>query len=95
MGGKPCIEALIVHLPPPAVFSLVMASVALGIAQGALDDITVLASDKMPLYSPVALGGNPLFQLDLATADTDLRAAQSLLYDEAPRFGRPRQRATR
>ena len=40
MGGEPCIDALIVHLPPPAVFSLVMASVALGIAQGALDDIT-------------------------------------------------------
>ena len=83
MGGEPCIDALIVHLPPPAVFSLVMASVALGIAQGALDDITVLASDKVPMLSPVALGGNPLFQLDLATADTDLRAARSLLYEEA------------
>ena len=83
MGGEPCIDALIVHLPPPAVFSLVMASVALGIAQGALDDITLLASDKVPMLSPVALGGNPLFQLDLATADTDLRAARSLLYDEA------------
>jgi alkylation response protein AidB-like acyl-CoA dehydrogenase len=83
MGGEPCIDALIVHLPPPAVFSLVMASVALGIAQGALDDITLLASDKMPMLSPVALGANPLFQLDLATADTELRAARSLLYDEA------------
>ena len=83
MGGEPCVDALIVHLPPPAVFSLVMASVALGIAQGALDDITVLASDKVPLLSPVALGGNPLFQLDLATADTDVRAARSLLYEEA------------
>ena len=83
MSGEPCIDAFIVHLPPPAVFSLVMASVALGIAQGALDDITVLASDKVPLLSPVALGGNPVFQLDLATADTELRAARSLLYDEA------------
>ena len=83
MGGEPCIDALIAHLPPPAVFSLVMASVALGIAQGALDDITVLASHKTPLLSPVSLGANPLFQLDLATADTELRAARSLLYDEA------------
>jgi alkylation response protein AidB-like acyl-CoA dehydrogenase len=86
MGGEPCIDALIVHLPPPAVFSLVMASVALGIAQGALDDITVLASDKVPMLSPTALGGNPLFQLDLATADTELRAARSLLYDAAAQF---------
>ena len=83
MNGEPCVDALIVHLPPPAVFSLVMASVALGIAQGALDDITVLASDKVPLLSPVALGGNPLFQFELATADTDVRAARSLLYEEA------------
>ena len=75
MGGEPCIDVLIAYLPPPAVFSLVMASVALGIAQGALDDITVLASDKTPLLSPVSLGGNPLYQLDLAMADTDLRAA--------------------
>lgn len=83
MGGEPCIDALIVHLPPPAVISLVMASIALGIAQGALDDITVLASDKVPMLSPTALGGNALFQLDLATADTELRAARCLLYEEA------------
>ncbi len=83
MGGEPCIDALVVHLPPPAVFSLVMASVALGIAQGALDDITVLASDKVPMLSPTALGGTQLFQLDLATADTELRAARGLLYEEA------------
>jgi len=86
MGGEPCIDALIVRMPPPAVFALVMASVALGIAQGALDDITVLASDKVPLLSPVPLGGNPVFQLELATADTDLRAARSLLYEEASRI---------
>jgi alkylation response protein AidB-like acyl-CoA dehydrogenase len=85
MNGEPCVDALIVRLPPPAIFSLVMASVALGIAQGALDDITVLASDKVPLLSPVALGGNPLFQCELATSDTDVRAARSLLYEEAGR----------
>ena len=85
LGGAPCIDAPIAHLPPPAVISLVMASVALGIAQGALDDITLLASDKVPLLSPVALAGSPVFQLELATADTDLRAARSLLYEEAER----------
>jgi len=64
----------------------VMASVALGIAQGALDDITVLAADKLPLLSPVALGANPLFEFELAVADTDVRAARSLLYEEAERL---------
>jgi alkylation response protein AidB-like acyl-CoA dehydrogenase len=86
MNGEPCLDTPIVHLPPPAVISLVVASVALGIAQGALDDITVLASDKLPLLSPVALAGNPLFQFELATADTDVRAARSLLYEEAGRL---------
>ncbi len=86
MDGEPCVDALIVHLPPPAVFSQVMASVALGIAQGALDDITVLAADKVPLLSPGALGANPLFQFELASADTDVRAARSLLYEEAERL---------
>jgi alkylation response protein AidB-like acyl-CoA dehydrogenase len=85
MNGEPCVDALIVHLPPPAVFSLVIASVALGIAQGALDDITVLASAKVPLLSPVALAGSPLFQFELATADTDVRAVRSLLHEEAAR----------
>jgi alkylation response protein AidB-like acyl-CoA dehydrogenase len=64
----------------------VIASVALGIAQGALDDITVMASDKVPMLSPTALGGNTVFQVDLATADTELRAARGLLYDEAARM---------
>lgn len=86
MDGEPCLDARIVHLPPPAVFAQVIASVALGIARGALDDITVLATDKVPLLSPVALRANPLYQLELATADTDVRAARSLLHEEAERL---------
>ena len=83
MGGEPCIDALIVQLPAPAIIALVTAAVALGVAQGALDDITLLAAGKVPMLSPTALGASPLFQLDLATADTDLRAARSLLYEDA------------
>lgn len=86
LDGEPCIDVPIVRLPPPAAMSLVVASVALGIAQGALDDITILASTKLPLFSPTTLAGNPLFQADLATADTDVRAARGLLFDEAARL---------
>ncbi|MGD9998173.1 MAG: acyl-CoA dehydrogenase family protein [Ilumatobacteraceae bacterium] len=86
MDGEPCVDAPIVHLPPPAVFSQVIASVALGIAQGALDDITVLSAQKVPLLSPTTLQADPLFQFELASADTDVRAARSLLYDEAERL---------
>jgi hypothetical protein len=40
-----------------------MARVALGIAQGAPDDITVLEPDNVPMLSPVALGGEPAVPL--------------------------------
>jgi len=86
LDGEPCIDAPVVRLPPPAALSLMMASIALGIAQGALDDVTVLASTKLPLFSPATLAGNPLFQVDLATADTDVRAARGLLFEEAARL---------
>ena len=56
---------------------------AIGIAQGALDDIVALATDKVPLLDAAPLAKNPTFQLDLATADTELRAARSLLHDTA------------
>ena len=63
--------------------SLAIASVAIGIAQGALDDIVALAVDKVPLLAHAPLAANPLFQLELATADTELRAARALLYETA------------
>jgi alkylation response protein AidB-like acyl-CoA dehydrogenase len=34
----------------------------------------------------MTMGGNPTFQLDLATADTDVRAARALLYEESTRL---------
>jgi alkylation response protein AidB-like acyl-CoA dehydrogenase len=82
-ADEPCIDEPIVHIPPPALFSLGIASVALGIAQGALDDIVALAVDKTPLLAHEPLAANPLFQLELATADTELRAARALLYETA------------
>ena len=53
-------------------------------AQGALDDIVALghhqgAAARRLRRSPP----DPLFQLDLATADTELRAARALLYETA------------
>jgi indole-3-acetate monooxygenase len=80
---EPCLDEPIVRIPPPALFSLGIASVAIGIAQGALDDIVALAVDKTPLLANEPLAANPLFQLELATADTALRAARALLYQTA------------
>jgi alkylation response protein AidB-like acyl-CoA dehydrogenase len=83
LADEACLDEPIVRIPPPALYSLEIASVALGIARGALDDILALAAAKVPLFAAAALATNPVFQLDLASADTDLCAARALLYEAA------------
>jgi indole-3-acetate monooxygenase len=80
---EPCLDETVVNVPPPAMFSLAIASVAIGIARGALHDVVALAVDKTPMLDHGPLATNPLFQLELATADTELRAARALLYETA------------
>jgi alkylation response protein AidB-like acyl-CoA dehydrogenase len=82
-AGEPCLDEIIVHVPPPALFAVEIASVAIGTAQGALDDILGLAPGKVPLLASAPLAANALFQFELATADTDLRAARALLDETA------------
>ncbi|HEY1281946.1 MAG TPA: acyl-CoA dehydrogenase family protein, partial [Acidimicrobiales bacterium] len=79
LAHEPCIDAPILRIPAPSAFSLVVASIAVGTAQGALDDIVALAVAKVPLLAPGPLADNPRFQFELARADTELRAAQTLL----------------
>jgi alkylation response protein AidB-like acyl-CoA dehydrogenase len=72
-----------VRIPPPTLFALAIASAALGVAQGAMDDILAVATGKVPLLAAAPLAANPLFQHQLATADAELRAARVLVYDDA------------
>jgi indole-3-acetate monooxygenase len=80
---EPCIDAVIARIPPPALLSLSIASIAVGIGQGALDDIVELATKKTPLLAESTLARNSHFQLELANADAALRAARALLYESA------------
>jgi indole-3-acetate monooxygenase len=80
---EPCIDAVIARVPPPALLSLSIASIAVGIGQGALDDIIELATKKTPFLAESTLARNGHFQLELANADTALRAARALLYETA------------
>jgi alkylation response protein AidB-like acyl-CoA dehydrogenase len=79
LAGTPCLDDPITRMPVPSVFSMAMATVAVGIAQGALDDVLALAADKVPLLAGGPLSTQPTFQAALATADTDVRAARALL----------------
>lgn len=83
LEAEPCLDVPVVRIPPPALYSQLIAGVALGVARGAMADIRAVAAGKVPLFAPGTLAANPLFQHQLATADTELRAASALLSDEA------------
>jgi alkylation response protein AidB-like acyl-CoA dehydrogenase len=83
LADPPCIDAPIVRVPIPSLIALAIASVAVGIAQGALDDVVALAAEKVPLLDRRPLATNPTFQLELAGADTELAAARALIHEAA------------
>ena len=78
-----CLDEPIARIPAPTLLAPLIATVAVGIAQGALDDLLALAADKVPLLDRGPLAAGPLFQADLAEADTGVRAARALLSDVA------------
>jgi alkylation response protein AidB-like acyl-CoA dehydrogenase len=83
LADEPCVDAPIVRIPAPPLISLAISSVAIGTARGALEDVVTLASGKVPLLAGAPLAANPLFQYELAAADTRLRAARALVHEEA------------
>ena len=71
-----------------------MATVPLGLARAALDDVVELATDKVPLLSPSPLATNPLFQYQLADAEVTLRVSRALLMKQRAKHGQPPSPAT-
>jgi indole-3-acetate monooxygenase len=83
LAEEPCLDEPITRMSSPGLIAMDIAAVAVGTAQGALDDLTALAAGKVPLLSGGVLAANPLFQYELASADTALRAARTLLHASA------------
>lgn len=81
--GEPCVDTPIVRVSTPSIVGFLLASVAMGIARGALDDLGAMAGSKVPLLAQGPLAEDPLFCHDLAVAATDLRAAEALLREVA------------
>lgn len=74
-------------IAPVLHFVLHLGAVAVGIAQGALDDmVTLVTSGKKRLYARASLAESPLFQVHLGRADTSVRAARALLQATADEF---------
>jgi indole-3-acetate monooxygenase len=83
---EPCLDVPLLRIPELSLSSLRIGAVAVGIAQGALGEITDLATGKVPLFSDGTLASNPLFQNQLGDADARLRAARTLLHADAARL---------
>jgi alkylation response protein AidB-like acyl-CoA dehydrogenase len=69
--------------PLLARFGTEFAAVAVGIAQGALDDIIDIARNKVPATSRSKLGADPVAQHMVGSLATDLHMARTLLHDVA------------
>lgn len=83
-GGSPTVEGSLFSVPTIAPLGLFIAAVALGIAQGLLDDLIRLAlRGKQAAYSAKLVREMPLFQATLGEVDTRLRAARALVHGEA------------
>jgi alkylation response protein AidB-like acyl-CoA dehydrogenase len=59
-ADPPCLEEPLLRMPMPPIFAFGVASVAVGIAQGALEDILALSASKVPLLAHTSLATNPL-----------------------------------
>ncbi|MEQ8345163.1 MAG: acyl-CoA dehydrogenase family protein [Sneathiellaceae bacterium] len=74
-GGRPRLDAPLYAFPIFGLLALGVASVALGIARGALDDLTGLARAKRPQGARRTLAGRPHVQAEVAACEAAWRAA--------------------
>jgi alkylation response protein AidB-like acyl-CoA dehydrogenase len=83
LADEPCLDEPVVRVPIPALIALSIASVAVGTAQGALDDAVALAPSRVPFLAAEPLAADRLFRTELATEDAGLRAARALVQESA------------
>jgi alkylation response protein AidB-like acyl-CoA dehydrogenase len=78
-GGTPCVDGPLFRAPLQQ-FALHIAAVALGIAEGALEELTAFAiAGKTRLYARSAMADGELFQYRLGHAEADAQAARAVL----------------
>jgi alkylation response protein AidB-like acyl-CoA dehydrogenase len=68
------------QMPVVGAFVSHLASVSLGIARGALDELTELAATKVPTMSRIVLADKPIAQIELARAEAAVGSARSFLH---------------
>jgi alkylation response protein AidB-like acyl-CoA dehydrogenase len=81
--ASPCSDGPLYRLPHRCVQSLAIASVAVGIARGALDSFEALASAKRPFGSKTLLRDSEWVQAQVGQAEAQLRAGRVFLSEAA------------
>jgi alkylation response protein AidB-like acyl-CoA dehydrogenase len=72
----------IYNFPRFGLLAIPIGAIALGMARAAIDEVIEIAALKTPQGSRRTLAMRPALHLDIATADTQLRAARALFYAE-------------
>ncbi len=71
------------RMPPVQLFVFGLATVALGIARAALDELMEIALSKVPTMYQAPLAERPVAQIEIARAEAALGAARAFLYQTA------------
>jgi alkylation response protein AidB-like acyl-CoA dehydrogenase len=79
--GRPTATGPLYAFPLFGLLAIAIGAVSLGIARGALDDVTQLATERKPTGSSRTMAERAPVQAELARAEATLRAARALLYD--------------
>jgi len=80
LGGKPRIDAPLYRFPTLGLLALGVSSVAVGIAERAIEEFIALAAGKVPTGSTRSLANRSRAQQDLAEAEAAVGAASAFIH---------------
>ncbi len=82
VGARPRIDRPLYVFPLFSMLALAVASVCLGIARRAIDELVDLAEVKTPVFTSRRLERSTMTQVDVAKAEAALGSARAFLLDE-------------
>lgn len=80
LGGKPRIDAPLYRFPTLGLLALGVSSVAVGIAERAIEEFITLAGGKVPTGSTRSLANRSRAQQDLAESEAEVAAATAFIH---------------